>query len=251
MYAYQLADEPSRAFGILWVKTVIRMGMDDKISPEERLFKAIQEGKQSPAQDPSVPLRAEPPKAAGLSNLKSRISSILLRFRSAAPYNASLIKESSFRIEDIDLKLVNKGLCVILSLLMLLMVYYALKRPNLTKITGSVFEAGYQIRNSKPIDTFKPLTFYVEQARKRDIFHPAESAISGSVSYNLGGLTKDLSVAGIYQPAGKPPEAMIEDKTAKRTYFLKTGDMIKGIKVKAILKDRIILQYGEEEVELL
>jgi type II secretory pathway component PulC len=44
---------------------------------------------------------------------------------------------------------------------------------------------------------------------------------------------------------------MIEDKAAKKTYFLKTGDEIKGMKVKAILKDRVILQYGEEEMELM
>lgn len=212
---------------------------NNNISPEERLFKVIQETKK-PASGSAPSLRA----TKWRSNLKNWIASRLTVF--GARNDNKVIK-----LHNIDFKKVNRALWVILILLILLTAYYAFKRPNLSKVTGAVFESGYQARGSKPIDTFKPLAFYAEQARKRDIFHPVTSAIKGIAGSGLQALTKDLGLAGIYQPIGKPSEAMIEDKAAKKTYFLKTGDEIKGMKVKAILKDRVILQYGEEEMELM
>jgi len=34
-------------------------------------------------------------------------------------------------------------------------------------------------------------------------------------------------------------------------YFLKVGDQIRGLKIKSILQDRVILQSGNSQVELL
>jgi hypothetical protein len=213
------------------------------ISPEERLFKVIQETKK-PASGGTPPLRA----TKWGSNLKDWIASRLTVF-GARNGNKKIVLP--IKLHEIDLKKVNRALWFILIFLILLTAYYAFKRPNLSKVTGAVFGGSYQARGSKPMDTFKPLAFYAEQARKRDIFHPVTSAIKGIAGSGLQALTKDLGLAGIYQPVGKPLEAMIEDKAAKKTYFLKTGDEIKGMKVKAILKDRVILQYGEEEMELM
>jgi len=44
---------------------------------------------------------------------------------------------------------------------------------------------------------------------------------------------------------------MIEDKAAKKTYFLKQGDKIKGVVVKNIFKDKVVLEYGSETIEFL
>jgi len=224
--------------------------MDEKISPEERLFKVIQETKK-PTDQSQIRRDKQP---LNLKGLKQAIGSFILKFKPRGQVSKPMVAAAialPFKLHDIDLKKVNRVLWIILAVLMLLTAYYALKRPNLSKVTDAVFEGGYQAKSSKSIDTFKPLTFYAEQARKRDIFHPVTSGIKGIAGSNLQGLTKDLSLAGIYQPVGKPSEAMIEDKNAKKTYFLKEGDEIKGMKVKGILKDRVILQYGEEEMELL
>lgn len=216
---------------------------NDNISPEERLFKVIQETKK-PASGGARSLRA----TKWRSNLKNWIASRLTVF---GAHNANKEIVLPIKLHEVDLKKVNRALWLILAFLILLTAYYAFKRPNLSKITGAVFESSYQAKGSKPIDTFKPLAFYAEQVRKRDIFHPVTSGIKGIAGSGLQALTKDLGLAGIYQPVGNPSEAMIEDKSAKKTYFLKTGDEIKGMKVKAILKDRVILQYGEEEMELM
>lgn len=224
--------------------------MAENISPEERLFKVIQETKkpadQSQIRRDKLPLN--------LKGLKQALGSLIWKFKPRGQVSKPMAAASivlPIKLHDIDFKKVNRALWVILILLILLAAYYVFKRPNLSKVTSAIFESGYQARGSKPIDTFKPLAFYAEQARKRDIFHPVTSAIKGIAGSGLQALTKDLGLAGIYQPVGKPSEAMIEDKAAKKTYFLKTGDEIKGMKVKAILKDRVILQYGEEEMELM
>lgn len=224
--------------------------MAENISPEERLFKVIQETKkpadQSQIRRDKLPLN--------LKRLKQVLGSFILKFKPRGQVNKPMAAASialPIKLHDIDLKKVNRALWVILILLVLLTAYYVLKRPNLSKVTGAVLDGGYQARSAKPIETFKPPAFYAEQARKRDVFHPVTSAIKGIAGSGLQALTKDLGLAGIYQPVGKPSEAMIEDKAAKKTYFLKEGDEIKGMKVKSILKDRVILQYGEEEMELM
>jgi type II secretory pathway component PulC len=43
---------------------------------------------------------------------------------------------------------------------------------------------------------------------------------------------------------------MIEDKKASNTYFLKTGDTINKMKIEEILKDRVILNYAGQRIEL-
>ena len=47
---------------------------------------------------------------------------------------------------------------------------------------------------------------------------------------------------------GDPPTAMIEQD--KQTYFLKVGDPIGALTVKEVLRDHVILQSGDQEVEL-
>jgi hypothetical protein len=232
----------------MWGEGIIQM--DERISPEERLFKVIQQTKEPVAEN----LNHKNTSSLNLRGFKQVIESFISRFKHSSQIREPMAAASIIlpvKLQDIDFKKVNVFLCVILASLILLTAYYALKRPNLSKVTGAVFEGGYQAKSPKPIDTFKPLTFYAQQTRKRDIFHPVTSGIKGIAGSNLQALTKDLGLAGIYQPLGGPSEAMIEDKTAKKTYFLKEGDEIKGMKVKAILKDRVILRYGEEEMELL
>ena len=46
------------------------------------------------------------------------------------------------------------------------------------------------------------------------------------------------------------PDAMIEDTKAKKTFFVKRGQMVGEFKVQAISRDKVILSYGQEEIEL-
>jgi DNA-binding transcriptional regulator LsrR (DeoR family) len=59
---------------------------------------------------------------------------------------------------------------------------------------------------------------------------------------------KTLKVVGIAW--GETPVAMIEDTTTRETFFLKALQSIGGIRVKAVLKDRVILSYENAEHDL-
>lgn len=50
---------------------------------------------------------------------------------------------------------------------------------------------------------------------------------------------------------GTEPEAMIREKTEGRTFFLKQGDELKGVVVKEILKDRVIVEFEGEIKEII
>lgn len=46
------------------------------------------------------------------------------------------------------------------------------------------------------------------------------------------------------------PQVIIEDTADGRTYFLNKGNKVKGVRIKDILKDRVVLSYNKEEIEL-
>lgn len=224
--------------------------MAENISPEERLFKVIQEGKKSTRKPPVWRMPG-----FGLPQLKQFFTGFLSKKakidKQALPGGTSIALPFS-GLGHIDFKLVNKVLYAILAVITIIVIYWVMyQRPNLSKATSLIYTRAYPELKSKSTEVFKPLSFYAERAKKRDIFHPANTQIKASGGLRLQELIKDLSLAGIYQGEGQHFEAMIEDKLAKKTYFIKAGDDIKGMKVKDILKDRVILQYGDEELELL
>jgi len=61
-------------------------------------------------------------------------------------------------------------------------------------------------------------------------------------------LIKDFVLLGVVE--GKRNQAVIEDKKAKKTFFLYKGDMIKEFKVYDIKDGKVILDYKGERIEL-
>ena len=61
-------------------------------------------------------------------------------------------------------------------------------------------------------------------------------------------LVKDFVLLGVVE--GKRNQAVIEDKKAKKTFFLYKGDMIKEFKVYDIKDGKVILDYKGERIEL-
>ena len=217
--------------------------MAKDISPEERLFNVINEGKKDSGAQAGV--------AAGKPRGLKQMFSGWLKPQHNIQHPALALSSFPVKLENIDINLVNRSLVIILAIILAAAIFSGInKGPNLSKLTSISSRYMNQITKPKPAESFKPLAYYTEQVRKRDLFSPNTSEASAS-----GGrrsqqeIAKDLSLAGIYQ--GEYPEAMIEDKVEKKTYFLKEGDEIKGMKVKSILKDRVILQYESQDIELL
>jgi hypothetical protein len=97
----------------------------------------------------------------------------------------------------------------------------------------------------------KAETHYLEKARERNIFKigmKGKDTKSKTPSLRITEATQNLKLVGISW--SDDPDVMIEDTKTQRTFFLKKGQMIDDIKLEAVFKDKVILSYLEEEIEL-
>ncbi|MBI4845186.1 MAG: hypothetical protein HY810_01710 [Candidatus Omnitrophica bacterium] len=79
-------------------------------------------------------------------------------------------------------------------------------------------------------------------------FKKEEKEQENAALVKLKEITKDLKLVGISW--SEDPDAIIEDLFLKKTYFVKKGFKIEGIIVRDIQRDKVILRYEGEEVEL-
>lgn len=201
--------------------------MNKETSPEERLFNVIKAGKNS-----SSPFHTE-------NSLRSLGTAIEMPL----PFDVQA------GLGNIDFKKVNKVLTIILFLLMGVVVFTLVHKKEISlKKLSEAPSGNLSVASSAPVQTYQPVNFYLKQVKKRDLFHPVTADSTATVD-NARPSNKDFSLSGIY--VGQYPQAIITDKSEQKSYFLKEGDEIKGYKVKAILKDKVILQQGDEEIELL
>jgi hypothetical protein len=98
----------------------------------------------------------------------------------------------------------------------------------------------------------KELVYYIDKIKQRDIFRmgpkPGPDAVAEVISSKAAEATKNLKLVGISWSDN--PDAIIEDNKGLRTFFVKKGQMIGEIKVESISKDKVMLRYGEEVIEL-
>ena len=220
--------------------------MTADISPEERLLDVIQKEKNS-----TLPGRQKITlNPQGLKRLFLGLISKRKTLPQGGDKEAQPRAFLSTRLERADLKLVNKTLGIVLSVIIAALIFSALNKKAVPlKLSSAVSGTSFQPVKPKPLEDYLPLKSYIDEVKKRDVFHPYSGGAAGIAGSNLA--VKDLGLAGTYQGQDQRLEAMIEDKSAKKTYFLKEGDEIKGFKVKSILKDRVILQYGDQEIEIM
>ncbi|MBI4597922.1 MAG: hypothetical protein HY737_05930 [Candidatus Omnitrophica bacterium] len=101
-------------------------------------------------------------------------------------------------------------------------------------------------------DRLKELSEYREALALRNPFALSARSSGGrsdeEVKNKLTQLTGVLSVVGINR--GASPEALIEHSEEKRTYFVKVGDQINGLTVRAIDQRGVVVSYEGEEIVL-
>ncbi|MBP7215994.1 MAG: hypothetical protein KBA46_01790 [Candidatus Omnitrophica bacterium] len=158
-----------------------------------------------------------------------------------------------------DLKVINRILLVGIAVLVLyFMVSATFSFMRLKKEVSFTFKA-HDVKDVKSpqVNSFlKAASFYLEKARARDIFSMSERAastehtmFSKGPSQKLQELVEPLRLVGISW--SDDPDVMVEDTKNPRTLFLKKGQLIDGkLKVQAVFKDKVILSYNGEEIEL-
>ena len=114
---------------------------------------------------------------------------------------------------------------------------------------------------SEAASLLKKGPYYSGKVRSRNIFkfaalapkaskEKSDAAPQKKKTSEIAELVKDLKLVGISW--SDDPDVMIENTKNNVTYFLKRGQIInnKKVKIVGVFKDKIILRYKEEEVEL-
>ena len=173
-------------------------------------------------------------------------------------------------LRALTLERINRGLIVIfVSLLAGIALNMNGAQSSLKDLSSQVGASRPRAGAGEPSASLRPLEAYVSEAEKRDLFslvlaskpETPEAATAAPVKRAepvqppkpapleiLREKAKTLKVVGIAW--GETPVAMIEDTTTRETFFLKALQSIRGIRVKAVLKDRVILSYENAEHDL-
>jgi len=233
--------------------------MADNISPEEKLFKVIREGKKDGSKPASGPHGIKG-FFAGFSFDKLGKNIFTARPRPPRAAISGAPGTFSISLSDIKPKTVNTALAVILAALTALVIYTAIKeRPRIAAIAEKATAAPAEAVETEAIEAFKPVKFYLDEVEKRNIFQPISAQKTEEEKVDpkkvamdtLGALAADLQLQGISW--GQSSKAMIKSEKEDKMYFLGEGQAIgsTGIKVKAIHKDEIVISYEDAEMELL
>ena len=224
------------------------MPSEQSSTPERQLLKLIEEKKKSSS-------------LASKGSMRKGLSFFSL---GAIRGRLSFLEEKLKRILSgglsLDLSSINKLLIVVvLGTLFILIFNFIDSMLGLEKQV----EASFKIEGKEPAFKFQDVSilkkpaYYLEQARKRDIFNLASKTVPKQTPKELGiqevkEVTEEkdnLRLVGISW--SDDPDAMIEDLRSKRTFFVKRGStIINGIEVVAIFRDKVVLRYKGKELEL-
>ncbi len=226
--------------------------MAEKISPEERLFKVIQQGKQAAGQEVKA---SEKQTGSWYEKLMNLMPARTLGKTSAASGKSFI---AAIAWPEVDPANINKFLAVVLGVVLVFVAAEALgKRKDVTVIRETLAKLGTLPEEGKKAETLKELSFYLGEVQKRDLFHAGVAVSTAeAVPMRIETLEKaagDMKLQGISW--GDVPKAMIlwQDGKDSKMYFLVEGQAIgtSGFKVIQILKSTVKIGNGKEEAVLL
>ncbi|MFA5164241.1 MAG: hypothetical protein WC481_01585 [Candidatus Omnitrophota bacterium] len=223
--------------------------MADTVSPEEKLFNIIKEGKDSGSGGGvSKPKNS----SAILGGIKKFFGS--LKLHPGANKQDAAAASAAPRI-DIDPGSVNRVLSIVLLAVASFFVYYLFStRPDADKIIKSVPKTDTALKAE--VERFAPLESYLAEARRRNIFKPVPkdegkaTPTSREAMEKLKEAARDLKVVGISW--GETPKALLRSEKDKTTYFLKQGQQVgtMDVDIRTITKQKVTIGYKAEEYEL-
>lgn len=214
--------------------------MENNLSPEERLFHAIKNNDDK------------------IGKSKNFLQQSLLKTKKilhlARLPQAVLSGNFSVVLRNINLGSVSRALGIVFLVITLIVIHHLIfNRVNIARIVERISKINFAGNVKRDIEKFPPLYVYTDLAHKRDLFRPTgrieQTTVRANLNEEFKTLIKDIKVVGIYW--GQAPEVMLEDTVAGKTYFLSKESLIKGIKIKEIYQDRILLEYKGQEMELM
>ncbi|KPK99245.1 MAG: hypothetical protein AMJ95_00435 [Omnitrophica WOR_2 bacterium SM23_72] len=227
---------------------IMEMTPFNQNTPEKQLLDLIEKPKGPKSLDRAT-LKFQGLRLFSFQALKGRVTYLQHSFK-------TLFKDG--KIYQINIRALNQilKLCVaFLAFYFVINLAIALLSVNKEVDLKADIEKSQKKEVVKASSLLKSLTFYLEKARERDVFHmgrglPVEIAVAGrGPSARILEATKDFRLVGIAW--SEDPDVMIEDTANQRTLFLKRGQTFgNDVKLKAVYKDKVVLGFGQEEIEL-
>ena len=222
------------------------MAQEGPFTPEKQLLKLIEDPK---AKDASIRAQAARHRGAGILSPGSWMG----RFSFFRDKSRAWARDGG--VLQIDVKAINGILLLsVLALFFYFVTTVSMSLTNLKKIPALDFEIP-KSAGSKTLSVASPMkdaSYYAGLMAERDIFkmgrQEEELEESSGPSSGMLEAISHLRLVGISWSGS--PDAMIEDSRIPRTYFLKKGEFIGEVKVKEIFTNKVILEYGTEEIEL-
>jgi len=223
------------------------MADSNQPTPERELLKLI-EAKKEPASLVNKGYMRKGLSLFSLGAIRGRFSFLRARFRRILSGDFSL-----------DIRGINRFLTVVsLAMFFLLIFHFVNSIVGIEEQVEASFKVDEKTHEFKfqEVSALKKPSYYLEKARKRDIFAMTKEMprIERGPEKTVPAIkevakkTEGFKLVGISW--SDEPDAMIEDSKSKKTFFVKIGDLINDVKVESISKDKVILSYEGEEVEL-
>ncbi len=221
------------------------MGTDRETTPEKQLLKLIEDSKGGAA-------KLERPKRGGLKFLSFGSLGGALRGRFSFFKRKSKEKAQRPKKFSFSLRIVNRALVLSVGLLLAYVVTDTVAQAmSLNKIPDFSPQQDLVSRPLKELTApLKSAGYYQEKVSARDLFREGEIAeeaeeAAGPKVEAAG----QLALVGIAWSAN--PDAIIEDKSIQKTYFVKKGQVFgSNVKVRAIYKNKVVLSSQGSEFEL-
>jgi hypothetical protein len=222
------------------------MSQDRPVTPEKQLLNLI-EKPMAKSSLSAAAIKHRSMSVFSLDALKGRFAFFKNRFKTDLKSGA---------LVQMDIRVVNRFLKICVAVLTF---YFLLNLSfSLTHLRGDIKISPnlVGIKEMKPLEIgslLKSASYYLEKARGRNIFMMSKSIVSSgpapASSQKILEVAQNLKLVGISW--SDDPDVMIEDTKIQRTFFLKKGQVIENdIRLKAVFKDKVILSYGTEEMEL-
>ncbi|MDD5431550.1 MAG: hypothetical protein PHO70_00965 [Candidatus Omnitrophica bacterium] len=209
----------------------------DNSTPEEKLLKII-ENPQSTEKNMEVP----PERAKKQFNLKDFVAGL------------KTLQGNKNLSQFINLRTANKIIIVFCGILTIFFILDFIKlganskkRLEQVKAEAAIYETKDDMLKKQEAN----ITDTIALAKKHNIFTYTPSAPVGTppkIAPEMGEIVSSLKLVGILW--SDKPQAMIEDSKDQKTYLLSTGDQLKQLFIKKILKEKVILGKDQLEWEL-
>ena len=241
------------------------------LTPEERLFKIIQESEKPGKGDDTLVASSEPaterggpgpaaqPDGSGAAVGVQDPGVQMKKARRALSLDAFVDEAwvGGMRRQVLSVRTLNRVLAACLGILALYFLgSQVFRRPpaaEFAKKTGAarppVLEMSSDLFSTQDVEK------QIAEVGRRNIFQPWSEAARAAVaavspaavsSEALSARVASLKLSGIYAE-GDSPEALVEDTEEKKTYMVAPGSQFKGLTVKDVKEDSVLLTDGESE----